>query len=124
MTDDDEYFSVRRGAVVLPISTIQDEQLSLPALGLLAAMLVDADTVVASSELLEWRGLTGNELRLHLSSLRALGYCHAFEIKHGGKAPSAVTVVFEEPTTSEEARAWVACEVGVPVELVYPSSEG
>lgn len=100
----DKYFVVRRGAVAVQNSTLQDRRLDIPALGLLALMLATPPGAPMGYRAYERRGLGRTSLLTAIAQLEAAGHRWRFAVRRSGQWRT-LTVVFDVPVDEAEARA-------------------
>lgn len=97
---------------------IEDNRLSWAATGLLTYLIGrPADWVIVMEHLKTVKTDGRDSTRTALNNLREFNYCHYFEMREQGKVRETVYLVFESPTSPEEAMRHIEAEEGM--ELHY-----
>ncbi|OKL48661.1 hypothetical protein [Boudabousia marimammalium] len=101
----DKYFAVRSGATALRNETVHDKSLSFTALGLLTTMLsMPPDAPLGYRQFLG-RGSGQSAILKAMKELEVAGYRWRFSTRNSDGMIRQVVIVFDVPTTEEQARA-------------------
>ncbi len=101
---------------IIKVKGIEDKNLSWGATGLLYYLMSKPENWKINLKNLSEEKKNGKDsTRNKLNELRKHGYCHYFELKENGRFKETKYLVFEVPTTPEDAQKLIKPQKGVNI---------